>query len=129
MAIQRGKQRISLRPLAAYTTTFTSRSFTKPYHNGMVVTIRATAVAATPSVVVKIQGWDTDGSGTWVDLLADAAVTDASPTVSQLKLYPGAITAANAALDLPLPNRWRIVATHADADSITYELFADIFAA
>ena len=61
---------------------------------------------------------------------ADTAVTTASPTHSELKLYPGAITAANAALDRPLPNQWRVVATHdAEGDPITYELFVDIFAA
>ncbi len=126
---ERGKQRISLRPSAAHATTFTSRSFTTPYHNGIVLTIRSTALTATASVTMKIQGYDTDGSGGWVDLLADAAVIDAAPTVSQLKLYPGAITAANVALDLPLPTKWRVVATHLNAASMTYKLFAVIYAA
>lgn len=122
-----GHRRISLRNSAAYTTTFTGNAYTTPYHSKMIVTIRATALSATPSVTVKIQGWDTDGSGDWVDLLTDAAVTDANPTVSQLKLYAGAITAANAALDLPAPKKWRVIATHGDADSLTYELFVDLW--
>lgn len=129
MAIQRGKRRIILRPAAAYTTTFTSQPYTTPYHNGIMLMLYATALAATPSIVMKIQGWDVDGAGTWTDLLTDAAVTTAAPTGSELKMYPGAITAANAALDRPLPNKWRVVCTHGDADSITYKLFAVLFPA
>lgn len=125
----RGTRRIVFRPLAAYTTAYLSRTYNTPYHNGMVLNIRATALAATPGVTMSIEGWDTDGSGTWVSLLADAAVTTAAPTHSELKLYPGAITAANVALDRPLPARWRVRVAVADADSLTYELFADIFAA
>jgi hypothetical protein len=125
----RGKQRISILPLAARTTTQTSRSYTTPYHNGIILSLYATALAATPSIVMKIQGWDVDGAGTWTDLLADAAVTTAAPTASDLKLYPGAITAANVALDRPLPSKWRVVVTHGDADSITYKVFATIFPA
>jgi len=122
------QRRIPLRASAAYTTTFTSRSYTTSYHSRMVLTLRATAVVDTPSVVAKIQGWDTDGAGGWVDLLEDAAVTTGAPTLSQLKLYPGAITSANNALDLPAPKKWRVIVTHADADSITYELFMDLWA-
>ena len=127
MATNRGKRRIQIFSSAARTATVTSASYTTPYHSGAVVSLYATALSATPSIVMKIQGWDVDGAGTWTDILADAAVTTAAPTASNLKLYPGAITAANAALDLPLPKKWRVVVTAGDADSITYEVFADLF--
>jgi len=125
--IARGKRRIVFRPAAAYTTTFTSNPYTTPYHTGIVVNLYATA-AASGSVVVKIQGWDTDGSGTWVDLLTAAAVTTGSPTHKELKLYPGAITASNLARDFLLPRKWRVVATEGTpGNSLTYKLFCDIF--
>jgi hypothetical protein len=121
-----GKRRIIMRPPAAYTTTYTSQWFTTPYHVGIVVNLYATA-ASSGSVVVKIQGWDTDGSGAAVDLLTAAAVTTGSPTHKQLKMYPGCITSANLALDYPLPKKWRVVATEGTpGNSLTYELFADL---
>lgn len=123
------QRRIVFRPAAAYTTSFTSQWFTTPYHDGIILNLYATALAASPSVVISIEGWDTNGSGAAVELLAAAAVTDANPTHKQLKLYPGAITSANAALDRPLPSKWRVKATAADADSLTYKFFADLIPA
>lgn len=115
-----------LRPQGAYTTSFTSRTFNSPFHDKAVATIRTTAITSTPSVVMKFQVFDVDGAGTWTDFLLDAAITTASVT-STLQVGFGATDAANVATSLPLPRRWRIVVTHANANSISYKLFVDLY--
>jgi hypothetical protein len=103
------------------TTNGTDQPNTK--HRGVIVTIDATAASATPSVVFTIQGKD-PLSGTYYTILASAAVTGISTT--QLKVYPGITAAANAAVSDVLPTVWRVIATHADADSITYSVSAQL---
>ena len=88
---------------------------------GVVVVIDVTAASATPSVVFTIQGKD-PATGKYHTLLASAAVTGAGTTV--LKVFPGATAAANAAANDCLPAIWRVIATHGDADSITYSVGA-----
>lgn len=87
---------------------------------GCVVIMDVTAVTATPSVVVTIQGWD-PGSEDWVDILASAAITGTGTTL--LQVYPGAEEVANASRGIRLPRRWRVAdPVHGDTDSITYSL-------
>lgn len=86
---------------------------------GCHVVIDVTAAAATPSVVFTIQGKDSV-SGNYYTILASSAITGTGTTV--LKVYPGITAAANASVSDVLPGTWRINATHADSDSITYSV-------
>jgi hypothetical protein len=115
---------IPLLPLAARTATPTINAQKNKASSGVRVRISATAAADTPSVVFKIQG--KTPAGAWVDLLASAAVTGISETV--LTVYPGLTAAANVTASALLPANWRVTATHADADSITYSVVAELFA-
>ena len=102
---------------AARTGTPTATVYDNPAHLGVVALIHCTASAATPSVVFTIQG---ELGGVYYDILASAAVTGAVDIV--MRVYPGLVAVANLAISHPLPRRWRILATHADADSITYNV-------
>ncbi len=90
---------------------------------GVKVTIDATAIAATPSVVFTIQGKD-PLSGQYFTVLASAAVTATGTTV--LTVYPGIAASANVAASDVMPTTWRVNCDHADADSITYSINADL---
>lgn len=90
---------------------------------GMFV-LNATALTATPSIVMKVEGVDRTTNTTWL-LLEDAAVTTASPTQSTLEIGPGLTASANAVADAHLPPVIRITVTHGDADSITYAVGAN----
>ena len=84
---------------------------------GIQVIIDVTAIAATPSVVPTIDGFD-PLSAKWYNLLTGSAVTGTGTTV--LRIHPDLTAAANLTAKDFLPERYRIVMTHADADSITY---------
>lgn len=86
---------------------------------GVQVVIDVTAVAATPSVVPTIDGFD-PLSETWYNLLTGAAITATGTTV--LRIHPELTAAANLTAQDFLPERYRIVMTHGDADSITYSV-------
>lgn len=79
--------------------------------------IVVSSVTSTPSVVPTIQGYDVV-SNSWYDLLVGAAITATGTTV--LKIGPGYTPSANAVASDSLPDRVRLVMTHADTDSITY---------
>lgn len=78
--------------------------------------INITAGAAL-SIVFKIQGWD-QGSDTFYDILASAALTGAGQTV--LKVFPGATAAANLAVNDIIPGVFRVRAEHGNATAATY---------
>lgn len=86
---------------------------------GAHVVIDVTASAATPSVVFKVQGKD-QLSGKYYDLITSAAITGTGTTV--LKVYPGLTPIADTVVSDCIPKRFRVLATHADADSITYSV-------
>jgi hypothetical protein len=86
---------------------------------GVVVVVDATAVTATPALTVKVQGVDRISGKTW-DIITSAAIATVSTVV--LKIRPGITVAANAAVADALPPVIRIMATHGDADSITYSI-------
>ena len=71
----------------------------------------------------KVQGNDhlTDD---YYDLLASAAVTTTGDTF--LLIYPSAANTANSSASAVLPPYWRVLATHADADEITYQVTAEL---
>lgn len=87
------------------------------------VRINTSAVTDTPSVVFKVQG-EVPG-GTWEDLLTSAAVTATGDRV--LQVGRGLTASANLVAVAPIPPRIRIVATHGDADSITYLATVEFF--
>lgn len=84
---------------------------------GIQIVIDTTAVTATPSVVFTLQGKDV-ASGKFFTILASAAIATVSTVI--LRVYPGLTAAANLVATDILPANFRIIATHGDADSITY---------
>ena len=115
---------------AARTATTTSDVYSTQGASGLVVVVDVSAASATPSVVFKVQGvaypeGPTGRKVTW-DLIASAAVTGTnavdSPTV--LQIHPAIATVANSKVEALVPDKFQVVATHADADSITYTVTA-----
>jgi hypothetical protein len=102
---------------AARTATVNGDDILNDDARGVVVVIDCTAIAASPSVVFTIQGKD-EVSGKYYTILASAAITGTGTTV--LRVYPGLTASANVTVSDVLPHTWRVIATHGDADSITY---------
>lgn len=98
---------------ATSTVSFVSGSL------GCLLFINVTASAATPSVVFTLQGVD-PGSDVAYTILASAAITGAGQTI--LRVHPELTAAANTIAKDMLPQGLKLVATHADADSITYSV-------
>ena len=108
---------------AARTASPTASTLLNKFNRGVQVIIDVTAVAATPSVVFAVEGKD-GVSGEWYALLTSAAITSTGTTV--LRVEPGATEAANTVAAAGVPRVWRVTATHADADSITYSVGANL---
>lgn len=106
---------------AARTATPAAAAFASQGARGLHLVIDVTAVTSTPSVVFTIDAKDTL-SGKWYNLLTSAAVTGTGTTV--LKIYPGITVAANVSVSDTLPNQLRLVATHGNANSISYSATA-----
>jgi len=108
----------------ARTATTTSPAFANHQSRGALLVMTVTAATATPTVTPKIQV-SADGGTTWVDYLVVTAGLTGTGTTTYL-LYPGILASADGAVteswNLPLPRAWRVVATHADTDSITYSI-------
>lgn len=104
---------------AGRTATNNSEWYTNADYRGGHFIIDVTAVVSSPSVTFTIQGYDT-ASGKTYTVLASAAITGTGTTV--LKVYPGLTASANAVANDVLPRVWRIVATHSNANSITYSV-------
>jgi hypothetical protein len=102
---------------AARTATPTEAQFTPGRYVGIEVHVKVTAIAATPSVVFTIQGYDVTAAA-WYDILASAAVTTVSTNV--YRVDPRALAAANLVAQRGLPSLLRLAPVHGDADSITY---------
>ena len=66
-----------------------------------------------------IQGRD-PASGDFYTILASAAITGTGTTI--LRVFPGSTVTANVSANDTLPKRCRILAAHADADSITFSV-------
>lgn len=119
----RGNVSREIWPSAARTATPTKADQINYNARGVVVVIDVTAAADTPSIVVTIQGLD-PVSGQYYTLLASAAITGISTVV--LRVYPGLTAAANLVANGILPRNWAIDVVHADGDSITYSVSADL---
>lgn len=116
----------NLAALTARTATNTTDIIQPIGANGVIVVINCTAIVTAPSVVFKIQGviFPTGPNGTAVvwDLLASAAVV--APGVTILEVNPSLTAVTNRAANAQLPDRFQVVATHANGNSITYSVTA-----
>lgn len=108
---------------AARTATVNGDDQTNYVGRFLHLVIDVTSVTLTPSVVFTVQGKD-DVSGKYYTLLASAAITATGTTV--LRVGPGLTAAANTVANDVLPRTWRVIATHADTDSITYSVGASV---
>jgi hypothetical protein len=90
---------------------------------GLILIIDCTAVAATPSVVFTIVGVD-PVSGKTFTILVSAAITGTGTTV--LRVHPDLTVAANQVAKDIVPAQWSVTAVHADGDSITYSVGAQL---
>lgn len=110
---------------AARTATPTAVELTAEGRRGVHVVIDVTAITSSPSVVPTIDAYD-PLSGKWYNLLTGNAITDTGTTV--LKVHPEIGTLANGAARDVVPDVFRVVMTHGDADSITYSVAVHLVA-
>jgi hypothetical protein len=108
---------------AARTATTTFGPFVNRNGRSLRITIRATALAATPSVTPKIQSVSPGGGTT--DLLTGTAITTAAPTEQVLTITPDIAAVANVSALAVAPARYNVVMTAGDADSLTYAVYAE----
>lgn len=87
------------------------------------IVIDATAITATPSVVVTVDMVDS-ASGKFPNIITSAAIVAVGTTVLTVAL--GVTPAANVAVSAPIPQTFRVTATHGDADAITYTITAHL---
>jgi hypothetical protein len=119
----KGNQDITVFSSAARTATHNSADLKNHFGSGIHLVIDCTAAADTPSVVFTLQGKD-EASGKYYTLIASAAITGTGTTV--LRMFRGGTAAANLVVNDNLPRTFRVLATHADGDSITYSVGASI---
>jgi hypothetical protein len=108
---------------AARTATPTAVTLRTGRYRGVKLFINVSALAATPSVVPKIEMVDSV-SGAVSALLTGAAITATGVTV--LTIYPGVTASANVAASDVLPESIKVTLTHGDSDSITYTVAAHL---
>jgi hypothetical protein len=111
------KYNTSIYQSAARTATPTAVGITDKDVVGVQVVIVTSAVTATPSVVVTIDGLD-PLSNTFYNILTSAAIATTSTVV--LRVHPDIVAAANLTAQDFLPATYRVTMTHGDTDSITY---------
>ena len=90
-------------------------------YRGVIIIIDTTVDPAAASITPSITGVSTLGSDDYV-MLTGAAIADVGVIV--LRVYPGAVAAANVAADNWLPPTWKFKMAVADAASITYSVNA-----
>lgn len=117
--MSQNRNTIAIFTSAARTATVTSNTFLNKFNKGAHVIIDVTAASATPSVTFALQAKD-GLSGQWYSLITSAAITGVGTT--RLTVAPGTTAAANVTVADQVPRVLRVVATHADADSITYSV-------
>lgn len=119
-----GRAKFVVASSAARTTTFTSDDFVVPYGKTLLLVIKVTTGAATPSVTPSIRGVDV--SGDEYTVLTGAAITSTSPATVLMRVGDGVAEVANLGSSIPLPEKWRVVMTAGDADSLTYAITAEV---
>jgi len=98
---------------ATHNATFISR------HTGGLFIIDVTAVTATPTLTMTIQGVEPESGNTWT-ILASAGITSTGTTV--LRVHPSLTASANAIAKDMLPQAINLNCAHTDTDSITYSV-------
>ena len=121
--MSQNRSTITLFSSAARTATPTPRQALNKNNSSMQITIDVTAIAATPSVVFNVEGKDRT-SDKWYLLLASAAITAVGTTT--LFFGPGQEATANVSTPKSVPRDFRVRPVHADADSITYTVGANL---
>lgn len=118
-----GIRSLTVFPSAARTATPNSQEYGDAGRAdaGLVVVIDATAVTATGSVTVLIEGVDRNSGKTWT-LLQSSAIAATGTTV--LRVHPQLTAAANLVAKDVLPPVFRVTCTHANAVSVTYSVSA-----
>mgnify|MGYP001572234719 CR=1 FL=1 len=106
----------------AATTTQTSADQQNLVARGCIVVVDVTAIAATGSIVVTIQGKD-PASGAYYTLVTSAAITTVSTNVFQI--YPASTVAASNYNGV-LPVAWRVVVTPLNGVAISYTVGATL---
>jgi aspartyl aminopeptidase len=89
---------------------------------GVRLFINTTDADATPSVVFKIQIKDAKNA-VYHDILSSAAVTATGAVL--MEVYPTYLAAANVRAGQHIGRGFRVVATHADSDAITYSVVGE----
>lgn len=105
----------------AYTASQNSPDLDNETAQNLHLVINVTAIVTAPSVTFAIQGKD-PLTGVYYPILTSAAVTAVGTTV--LRVGPGLTVAANLSAADFIPNAWRVAATHANGNSITYSVSA-----
>lgn len=119
-----GKAQTVVASSAARTSTFTSDDFVVPYGKTLTLVIDITTGAATPAVTPSIRGI-TDG-GIVYTVLTGAQITSTAAAQVVMRVGDGVAEVANLGTGIPLPEKWRVVMTHGDADSLTYSISAEV---
>jgi len=120
---QRGNTTETLLASAARTASTNSADFVNHNATGAHFIINVSALSDTPSIVVTVQGLD-DASGVYYDVLVGTAITTTGITV--LKVHPGINPIVNGSANDMLPRTYRVNVAHADTDSITYSVGANL---
>lgn len=110
---QRNNHLVVAEASSAKTATGNGTTQTNFNAQGAFVAVLVTTVSGTtPTLTVRVQ-WSPDGGTTWLDLDATNAQTASITATGQyvLRVFPGVATAANAALNSPLPRTWRLAWT------------------
>lgn len=119
MAAENEINNVTIFTSAARTATTNGSDQPNKFAKGIVFTVDMTAVTATGSIVFTLQGKD-DLSGKYYTILASAAVTAVATTT--YTVFPGAPATANVSANFQLPRTWRVIATAANAVSMTYSV-------
>ncbi len=108
---------------ATRTASPASSVFINKQNTGIQIIVDVTAAVDTPSVVFRVQGKDSL-SDDWYTLLTTSAVE--SVGIAVFRVEPGATADPGATATAGLPRIYRVTATHADSDSITYSVGANL---
>lgn len=119
-----GKAQIAVLASAARTATPTIDDYVVPYGKTLTVIIDITTGAATPAVTPSIKG--VTPTGIAYTVLTGAQITSTSAAQVVMRVGAGCPETANLSTGIPLPQTFRIAMTHADADSLTYSINAEV---
>lgn len=121
--VERANLEVTLLASAARTANTNSADQTMPHGRGVRISIDVTAIVTAPSITVAIQVKDPI-SGVYTAVLTSAAIAATGHT--EMVVYPGITAAANVAAAMVMSRTWRVSVTHANGNSITYSIAANI---